>query len=480
MGEQRFVRTSLFLVTIELASKLLGLVLFALVARFLGTTELGVYAFALALANFFVLAPKFGFDRLAQKEVGRDPGTLYSQFREVGTLKIGFSLGALTLLWLSLLVIGRTHSLTVMLVACFVFTYSFLEFITALFRAIQRPELEMTVRTLFSVANLSLGVAGLYAGWGLAGFATTQVVSAGAAVLLACLIVERVAVKVTYSRRAQVLWGHVVMAAPFAGTLLALYLSNQIGVVLLPLFAGTEHVGYFAAAVRLFDSFTLIPAAVMGAFLPMMSRLYVESVGTFVRTLRFTLKYLFVLSAPIVAGVVILARPITALFYGDSFAPSAAALQILSTALVFSFWNYAGDSVLIASNRERLLLKLTWLDAVIHVGVNLLLIPPFSYLGLCWAVLTTQALRFFILLAALQRYCDVRVLLRLIAAPTLCTVIMGVVVTAIQDWGLQLVIPTGMVVYTIALLASGTVQRGEVGRLQGMMRTRLEPSLLEP
>ena len=87
MGEQRFVRVSVFLVTIELASKLLGLVLFAVLARFVGTAELGAYAFALALANFFVLVPKFGFDRLTQKEVGRDASLLYPQFWEIGALK---------------------------------------------------------------------------------------------------------------------------------------------------------------------------------------------------------------------------------------------------------------------------------------------------------------------------------------------------------------------------------------------------------
>ncbi len=480
MAEPRFVRTSIVLVTIELAAKLLGLVLFALIARFLGTAELGVYAFALALANFFVLAPKFGFNRLVQKEVGRDNTLLYVLFRETSLLKAALSLGALLLLWFLLLALGEAHSLTVLLVACFVFAYSFLEFITALFRAIQRPALELAVRTLFSVANLTLGIIALYAGWGLSGFVITQVISVGAALLLAWVIVERTAIKVRHSWERGVLWGHLVTAAPFAGILLAVYLSNQIGVVLLPAFAGTEQVGYFAAAARLYDNLTLIPDAIMGAFLPTMSRLYVTSVGAFVHTMRFTLKYLVILSLPIAAGIVILAYPITVFLYGASFAPSAPALQILAVALVFSFWNYAGDSVLIACNRERLLLQLTWVDAVIHVSANLLLIPSFSYLGLCWAVLTTQAVRLIILLVALRRYFRAHTLLHLVAAPALCTAVMGVVVSAIRSWNLQLVVPAGVVVYATALLASGTVHRGEVGRLQGMMRSRLAPSLLEP
>jgi O-antigen/teichoic acid export membrane protein len=480
MAESHFVRTSVALITIELTTKLLGLVLFVFMARFLGITELGVYAFALALANLFVIAPKFGFDRLAQKEVGRDSRLLYALFCEISLLKVILSLGALTLLYVLLLALGESHFLTVLLIACFVFVYSFLEFLIALFRAIQRPTLEIAVRTLFSVANLSLGLIALYAGWGLNGFVMTQIISVGAAVLLGCFIVERTAIKVPYSREKRALWRHVTATAPFAGILLALYFSNQIGIVLLPAFAGKEQVGYFAAASRLFDNLTLIPAAIMGAFLPTMSRLYITSVGTFVHTMRFTLKYLLILSLPIAAGLFILAHPITIFLYGESFAPSASALRILSVALIFSFWNYAGDNVLIASNRERLLLQLTWLDAVIHVSASLLLIPSFSYLGLCWAVLTTQGVQTFILLAVLRRYFNARTLWHLIAAPVLCTAVMSVAVSVMRDWNLQLLVPVGMAVYTIALLASGTVQQSEVNRLQGMMRSRLSPSLLEP
>lgn len=479
MGEQRFVRNSAFLVAIELSAKILGLVLFALVARFLGTAELGLYAYAFALANFFALLPKFGFNRLVQKEIGRDDTLLYPLFREITFLRIVLSLGALGLLWCLLFALGEAQVATVLLIAGFVFLYAHLEFLTALFRAIQRPTLEMTVRSLFSAANLSLGVFALYVGWGLFGFVATQVVSVGAAVILACIIIGRIARKVKTRFSWQTLRNHLTTTAPFAGILLAIYLSNQVGVVILPAFAGTEQVGYFAAAARLFDNLTVIPEAIMGAFLPTMSRLYISSTGTFVRTMRFTFKYLFILSFPMTVGMLILAHPITDLLYGEAFAPSALALQILAPALVFSFWNYTGDSVLIACNRERLLLRLTWLDAGIHVLANLVLIPFYSYLGLCWAILTTQTVRFLILVFALRRYVNARTLLELTAAPALCTLLMGGAVLAMKPWPLWFVVPAGMAIYVAALFLSRTVRWAEMDRLQDTLRGPLTPSLLK-
>lgn len=117
---------------------------------------------------------------------------------------------------------------------------------------------------------------------------------------------------------------------------MALYLGNQIGIIILTAMGPKEEVGYFAAAIRLYDSLTLIPAAIMGAFLPVMSRLFTQSLAAFARTLRFTMKYLFILTAPLVVITVLLAQPIVVLLYREGFASSALALQVLGGAIFFT------------------------------------------------------------------------------------------------------------------------------------------------
>ena len=140
----------------------------------------------------------------------------------------------------------------------------------------------------------------LYSGYRLTGVLSTQLVAVTLAVSVGALILVHISTKVKLTWNRRVLWGYVVSASPFAGILLALFLSNQIGIIILTPLAGKEDVGYFAAALRLFDPVTLIPAAIMGAFLPMMSGLHIQSLGKFVRTLRFTMKYMFILAVPLV------------------------------------------------------------------------------------------------------------------------------------------------------------------------------------
>jgi O-antigen/teichoic acid export membrane protein len=470
MTTPRFVRNSVLLVAVEIIGKALGVVFFALVARFLGAGEVGLYAFALAVANFIVIPARFGFENLVQREVGREPARTRDYLWGLSAVKGLISLGVLSLFFIALWVTGRQDLTILLLAAGFTLMFSFMEFLNAFFRANQRPEFELAVRLLFSLSNLLLGLLVLYAGWRLPGVLLVQLINVAVVGFLGAVILIRVAPPGRFTWNWRVLGGYFTAAAPFAAILISLYLSNQIGVIILKMFSGTTEVGYFAAALRLFDSLTLIPAAIMGAFLPVMSRLYVRSMGGFVRTLRFTVKYLIILSVPLAVIMAVLARPIVVLLYGESFLASVPALRILSLALLFSFWNYACTNVLIARNEERSLLWLTWLTAGIHVTGNLFLIAAFSYLGACWAILTTQGI-FGIVLYSLQlrRYLRIGALMKLTAAPILSATLMGSAVFLARDWNLLLSLAIGLLVYGGGLLALGTVSRAEMDRLNTMV-----------
>lgn len=470
MTTRIFVRNSVLLIVIEMMAKALGVVFFALAARFLGAKELGLYAFATAVANFVVIPSRFGFETLVQREVGRHPARTTAYFQGIGLLKGLISLGVLVL-YAAVLWFSRGGEVGIMvLVAAFTLVYSFMEFVNSFFRANQRPGLELAVRSFFSVSNLLLGAAVLFAGGRLAAVVSSQMLSVGLAAVLGVSLLHKIAVRLPYHWDWQAMKNHLADAAPFAGILVALYFSNQIGVIILTLQAGTEEAGYFAAAARLFDAMTLIPAAVMGAFLPMMSQLYAQTLGGFVRTLNFTLKYLFILTAPLVVVSIVLAPRIIVFLYHRNFSPSIPALQILSCALFFSFWNFASESVLIARNRERGLLKQTWIAAGIHVVANLLLIPRFTYLGACWAILATQGLYSVILFRILlRRYLNLARVLRLIALPALSAAVMSAAIFLLRDWHLFLSIPAGLLVYLGALLALGVIGREELTRLQRLV-----------
>jgi O-antigen/teichoic acid export membrane protein len=472
----RLIRNGIFLLGIELATKLLGLFFFIFLARFLGAGELGLYAYAVTLANFFVLVPKFGFESLVQREVGRDHTLAWPYLQALSTLKgILALLSLLALTGAALLTLPPGEGQAVLLVGCFVFTYSFLEFIDAFFRALEKAEFEVLVRLWFSLANLTLGFYLLYSGRGLKAVVTGQLVSVLTAVILALVILRRLVLVGPSRLPVPGLWGYFTSAAPFAGIVAALFFSNQTGILILSFFADKTDVGYLAAGLRLFDNLTLIPAAVMGAFLPVVSRYYHTSVRAFTTTLRLTLKYLFIFSAPLAVGMFCLAPQLTVFLFKDTFLPTAEILQILSLALIFSFWNYLGDNVLIARNQETKLLRLAWLGAGIHVATNLALIPPFAYLGACWATLLTQTFYFIILFWYMRRYLNISGLCRLIWRPALAAGVMGLGVMELRSLPLAVTILAGMFLYALLLLATQTLTAQELKTLKAVWQLRHAP-----
>lgn len=465
-----FLKNSAWLIVVEMASKCFGLLFFIFLARFLGAPNLGLYSFALTLANGFALIPRFGFERLVQKEVGRHSTVSTLYLAEICLIKLILSLAALGLLYLTVLTAGIQEVAVILVVSGFVFFFAFLEFLNALFRGLKRAEYEVLVRTLFSVVNLCAGLLLLQHGKGLLHVAAAQLGAAILAVCLALILLRRFLVRSPFQWNRQRFTRHLAAAAPFGGILVTLYAGNQMGVLILSLFQNETEIGYFAASMRIFENLTLIGAAVMGAFLPAMSELYVKSLESFRRTLHFTMKHFFVLGAPMATGLILLADPIIGLVYGTDFAPSALNLRILAPALIFSFWNYTADSVLIAVDAERRLFVLTSAGAVVHVTANLLLVPFWSHQGAAWAVVVTQGVYFLLLLVRIRSYLGYAALLHLMGRPTLCTLLMGGSIYLLKDQPLWLVIPLGGAIYGAAVLLSGTVRVREIRGFQEMLR----------
>jgi O-antigen/teichoic acid export membrane protein len=443
------------LLGIELASKLFGLVFFIIMARFLGARELGIYAFAMALANFFVIAPRFGFEKMVQREIGRSGHLLKGYFLELTAVKGMVSTAALGVLFPVLWLVSSNHVTTGMIISFFVFAYAYLEFLNSIFRGLQRAEYEVISRSIFSVFNLCAGVAILWHGGKITAVALGQVASVTTAILASLLLLKPYIV----DSRPEYQWGklldHVGKAAPLGGVLVALYFSNQMGVLVLGAMTGETETGYFAASMRLFDNLTLIAAALMGAFLPRASDLYVRSREEFSDAAAFVMRQVFLLAFPMAAGMVVLAEPITLLLYGSGFSPAVMNVKILGPALLFSYWNYMADSILIATDRERLLFRLTCLAALIHVASNLVFVYWYSHVGAALAVAVTQGFYCILLAIHIRGAIPLKGFGAFTWKPALCALGMGCLVYTLKGMHLALLIPLGAGVYFVGLMVTG-------------------------
>jgi len=151
-------------------------------------------------------------------------------------------------------------------------------------------------------------------------------------------------------------------------------------------------------------------------------------------------------------GITLLAEPIILLLFKPEYIPSILALQIVVWVLPFIFVNYIQGSLLTAMNRQVTYLKITAASLVLNVGMNLVLIPLYSYLGAAFVTVITEifsvALGFYVLSKLLAK---VKVH-EIIFKPAIACLVMALFILLVQT-NLFLEIAISAVIYFVVLIA---------------------------
>ena len=100
---------------------------------------------------------------------------------------------------------------------------------------------------------------------------------------------------------------------------------------------------------------------------------------------------------PIIAGLLIVNKDFVSFFLGKDFQEAYLAIAIMVFRMFFIGWtNIMGIQILIPHNKHREFMLSTTIPAVVSVGLNLLLIPPFGFVGASIVSVLTEALVWFI------------------------------------------------------------------------------------
>jgi O-antigen/teichoic acid export membrane protein len=160
-------------------------------------------------------------------------------------------------------------------------------------------------------------------------------------------------------------------------------------VPILQRFRPYSEVGYYTFAYKPFESLLFIPFALRSVVFPVLSVYHRRSPERVLPLAEKFFKALVILGWPITVGVFLLAPQFNSLL--NLYPGSEPALQILSLAIVFMFADNTFAATLNAIDKQNLFAFVAMVGLVINVGVNLIVIPRYGYLGASWAVVVTEA-----------------------------------------------------------------------------------------
>jgi O-antigen/teichoic acid export membrane protein len=394
-------RNTAALFLMNAASALMTLVLMVVAARSLGVVGFGKYSFALGFTAFFSVLIPLGLDVILTREISRDRSRAASYLGSAVALCFASSVVALVIMASAVNILGypADTKAAVYLLGIYTVLSALARPFKAVFQAYERMEYQAYVEFAAKVALTTAGVSVLAAGWGLTMFAAVFLLG-GVIDLAASVILCRKFFTAFKPAFDTALWRSLVLeSTPIFLAFLFSMVYYKADVFLLSLMKGDAVVGWYSAPYQLVSGLTIVSTSFLVAVFPVMARLHVSSRKVLEDLYSRSLKYLLAVGLPLAVGTTILAPTLISAFFGGQYANSVIALAVLIWAELFLFMNNATGTMLKCINKQRVHMLIILAAMVMNVGLNLALIPRFSYVGSAVAIVLTEC---FVAAAGLQ------------------------------------------------------------------------------
>lgn len=248
---------------------------------------------------------------------------------------------------------------------------------------------------------------------------------------------------------------------PIAVSALAIGIYHRIDQVMLHNMASDQVLGGYVAAVNVTELFGLLPVALMGSLFPILSQCAFDD-DRFQHYLRLSFRSMMAVVFGACAMISPLARPVIHLLYGAKFAEAAPLLAVLIWSEVPVFFGVVIWNGMVARNLQNYLPLSTGVGAIMNVLLNLFMIPRWAALGAAWATNISYTLAAVFLFLVFRRTRPMAWAgLRTVIAPCLLALPIAAVFSILS---LPIVLETPIIVavYGLGAWATGVVQQGEI------------------
>jgi O-antigen/teichoic acid export membrane protein len=457
----------------QILTSLLTPLLLIFIARKLGDEVFGKYSFIIALTQIFLIISDFGIKAVVIRDVARNPKKVSEYLGNIIILKLFFSTLTVLSLILFVTLLDRPHDTTI---ACYIFAAGlFFQSMSYAFRwvfhALQTMEYEALQRVAERALLLVLSLAALWKGLGLFAlsiiFLITQIIILGLSLFFVAKRIKLPPMKINLS-----FCIYIIKTAVFFALCEVLWMIYfKIDQVMLPTIKGETELGWYSKGYLIVNFLSLIPMLLMTVMFPVLSHLYEKEKNRLRKTSERLFRYLTTIVLFLVPVIFILSDKIITIIYGPDNPHPIAALKILIFAALFVFPVHLLSHILASSNRHKTLALMNFLGVVVNIGLNLILIPKFSYSGAGIATIATQAMLCVLLYTAVSKFIKIEApefILKLL--PGLAAMIL--IIYTGQNLFLWPSIALAILVYSGSAYLTGCIKNEDFSLLFGIFKIK--------
>ncbi len=377
----------------------LGLLISILVARSLGATAYGDYAFIIWVCSLLIVLMNGGVTTAVIKFLAEERGkqvvgntrSIFVYFRKIQNFKaivlitMFFALGYFY--WDSLFRNISIYFLVPFLVAVY-FKASYMFYISAA-KGIDKFSLIAKLVTIVSPINLLVVIVLFFTGKGINEFLLLYIFISLIYFLLARRYISSLftgeiyelpdAIKIRTVHHLKVVSANVI---------LGFLVFKQSEIAFLNFMSTKENVAYYNIGHALAGAMVLlVPGVYSAVLLPLMSKIGVNNKGDLADVLVSSSRYLFALTIPVTLLGILYSSEIIFVMYGSDYSEAVFPLKIcLINASMYSIAT-AAISFHMSSDRQKLMLKIMIFAAILNIILDYFLIKSFGLEGALYAAL---------------------------------------------------------------------------------------------
>ncbi len=446
-----------------------------LIGRYLGTTGFGHFSFILALVSIFQLLTDMGVRTVLIRDIAVDKENFASRLGVAQTLLwllASLSMGCIVLLAHLLTLTVEVRQATYLAGVAVIMTFYGLSY-SAVLRAFEEMEWDILGFVLHKVIFLGFIWVILKTDWGLRGVFGAMLAANSCQYLYYWRLV-----RVRYGRAELNLdlragWALLIESIPLGIAEVLRRLTWQVGKLLLAALGTPVAVGLFSAAYKFLEAMSPFTVNLTLPLFPVFSRLAHISSAKLFDAYEQSLKFLYVMGVPVGVILFVLSDRIVTLCFGVAYREAGQVLRILAPVVILLLPISVYGYVFTALGRQRLYMGCVVVALLTNIGLDLLLIPSYSYIGAAVGTLVAEAVLFLSGLVMLQRLGSALAGMSLIWRPCLAALALGSCCWLAKDMvlaGILAGVLGGLAAYVGVLLLLQTFTRQEMALMGNAMR----------
>lgn len=445
---------------------LLSLAAIGIFTRYLGQQGFGSYITILAFLQFFGIIADFGLTLMTVQMISEteDETRLNKILSNVMTLRTVSAAIFLTLAPLSVLFLPYSADIkTGVAVASLGFFFIVLnQTLTGLFQKklrMDKPAIaEASSRVIF------IALAALCAGFKLGLYAIMiSVTISNFAFFLMTYLFSRKYVRLQPAFDWEIWKETAKRSWPIAVSIIFNLIYLKADIIILSLFKDSVTVGLYGASYKVVEGLTVLPMMFMGIILPLLARTWAKTdTERFKRIFQKTLKFLILVSIPMVVGTFFVGEKIMVLIAGREFTASGEVLKILMIGTTLLFLGALPAHAIIALGKQKIMAWGYVLDAAISLLGYLIFIPKYSYLGAAWITVFSQGFIAVLTFAVVYKTVKIKFDLSIVFKSLLSSCLMALFLFCFSNLHILLLLAIAPAIYGLALLPLRAVSRGDI------------------